>query len=57
MGENLLVSMYFLIRREDVGPFRRKFERLQEPGAHRLLLSGPWAPYNFVATQGLGVVR
>ncbi|MFH0982016.1 MAG: GvpL/GvpF family gas vesicle protein [Planctomycetota bacterium] len=56
IGENLLVSMYFLIRREHIGAFCRRFRRLQEQGAYRLLLSGPWAPYNFVAAQEPGVV-
>jgi hypothetical protein len=54
MGENLLVSMYFLIRREDIGAFRNRFRRLQERDAHRLLLSGPWAPYNFVTAREPG---
>jgi len=57
MGENLLVSMYFLIRREVIGAFRNRFRRLQERDAHRLLLSGPWAPYNFVTAREPGVMR
>ena len=57
MGENLLVSLYFLIRREDIGAFRNKFRRLQERDTHRLLLSGPWAPYNFVTAREPGVMR
>lgn len=57
LGESLLVSMCFLIRREHIGAFRRRFRRLQEQGAYRLLLSGPWAPYSFVAANEPGVVR
>ncbi len=56
MGPNLLVSLCFLIRRANIAAFRREFRRLQEQVAYRLLLSGPWAPYNFVATQEPGAV-
>jgi hypothetical protein len=57
MGENLLVSMCFLIRRDHIESFRRIFRRLQEQSAYRLLLSGPWAPYSFVAAREPGAVR
>jgi hypothetical protein len=57
MGQNLLVSMCFLIRREHIGAFRGRFRRLQEQGAYRLLVSGPWVPYSFVAANEPGAVR
>lgn len=43
-----LVSVYFLVKRDALEPFRTAFHEFSstEPGA--LLLSGPWPPYNFV---------
>jgi hypothetical protein len=55
-GQNLLVSMCFLIRRQDISAFCDQFLHLQEQGAYRLMLSGPWAPYNFVEPQELGAM-
>lgn len=57
VGENVLVSMYFLIRRQHMEAFRREFRRLQEQVAYRLLLSGPWAPYSFVADREPGGIQ
>lgn len=42
-----LFSIYFLVRTELVELFRRRFNEINGEGA-RLLLTGPWAPYNFV---------
>ncbi len=44
-----LLSLHFLIRADQVEPFRETFRRLQETWPQQLLLSGPWPPYNFVA--------
>ena len=43
-----LLSLFFLVPRTGVASFRQTFRQLtvSEPG--RLLLSGPWPPYNFV---------
>ena len=52
-----LGSLYFLVRREAVESFRqafRRIERIERAEPARLLLSGPWAPYNFVAGEGRG---
>jgi hypothetical protein len=43
-----LLSLYFLVPRTVVGSFRRAFWQLSETESARLLLSGPWPPYNFV---------
>jgi hypothetical protein len=51
-GTNAFTSMAFLIRRTHVAAFRRTFRRLQERYPYRLLLSGPWAPFNFVTGGG-----
>ena len=45
-------SLYFLIRRGAVEAFRRAFRQLERTESARLLLSGPWPPYNFVAPEG-----
>jgi hypothetical protein len=43
-----LLSLYFLVPRPTVEVFRQAFRRLSETESARLLLSGPWPPYNFV---------
>jgi hypothetical protein len=47
-----LGSLCFLVKREAVESFRQAFQRIERAEPARLLLSGPWAPYNFVATEG-----
>ncbi len=42
-----LVSLYFLIPRQSVEPFRNAFRRISSREPARFLLSGPWPPYNF----------
>lgn len=48
LAGNCLVSIYHLVPRDSVAEFRKAFQsvRLNEPA--KLLLSGPWPPYNFV---------
>ena len=43
-----LLSLYFLVPRPMVESFRQAFRQLTESESARLLLSGPWPPYNFV---------
>ena len=43
-----LLSLYFLLPRPAVELFRQAFRQLTETEPARLLLSGPWPPYNFV---------
>ena len=43
-----LLSLYFLLPRSAVELFRQAFRQLTETESARLLLSGPWPPYNFV---------
>jgi len=43
-----LLSLYFLLPRSAVELFRQAFRQLTETEPARLLLSGPWPPYNFV---------
>ncbi len=49
-----LCSLYFLVKREAVESFRRTFQRIEHAEPARLLLSGPWPPYNFVAPERYG---
>jgi hypothetical protein len=46
-GQTVL-SLYFLIPRGLIGPFKDVFRRVVETAGARALLSGPWPPYNFV---------
>lgn len=41
-------SLYFLVPREAVASFRSAFQTLCLNQPEKLLLSGPWPPYNFV---------
>jgi len=43
-----LLSFYFLVPRTSIELFRQAFRCLSSREPDRLLLSGPWAPYNFV---------
>jgi len=43
-----LLSLYFLVPRRTVAAFRQAFRHLSATESARLLLSGPWPPYNFV---------
>jgi hypothetical protein len=43
-----LLSLYFLVARPAVAPFRQAFRGLAEIEPARLLLSGPWPAFNFV---------
>ncbi|HUY13898.1 MAG TPA: GvpL/GvpF family gas vesicle protein [Terriglobia bacterium] len=45
-----LVSLYFLTPKTDVERFRNKARQICPPGCTKMLLSGPWPPYNFVAS-------
>ena len=47
-SHNRLLSIYFLVPRQSVERFRRVFRRFCSAKEAKLLLSGPWPPYNFV---------
>jgi len=48
---NPFPSIYFLIPRESIAAFRRAFRQLSKNETARLLLSGPWPPYNFAQPE------
>ncbi len=43
-----VLSLYFLTPAGLVHAFRQAFERIKAGAGEKLLLSGPWPPYNFV---------
>lgn len=43
-----MLSLYFLTQRADVECFRNRTRQIRPPRGTKLLLSGPWPPYNFV---------
>jgi hypothetical protein len=46
-----LLSVYFLVPRIRVAEFRQSFRRFSRQTEARLLLSGPWPPYNFAVDE------
>lgn len=52
---NSLLSLYFLVPRKLVHAFRLRFRQISREEAAKLLLSGPWPPYNFVRSEHLMV--
>ena len=42
-----LVSLYFLVPRDSVEDFRKKARAIDLPSDMKLMVSGPWPPYNF----------
>ena len=49
-GREQLLTLHFLVRRKDQEPFRQEFGRLEKSAPERLLLTGPWPPYNFTSS-------
>ena len=48
LPEGRLLSLHFLTARAAAGDFREGVRRMALPGEAKLLVSGPWPPYNFV---------
>lgn len=48
-------SVYFLVARPDCARFRAAYDDLERARPERLLLTGPWPPYNFMASQPPGL--
>lgn len=48
---SVILSLYFLTPGSAVNSFRETFGRVAEDGDAKAMLSGPWPPYNFVATD------
>ena len=54
MGDRRAASICFLVRWEEVAELREAFRRFQEEADLKLLLTGPWPPYSFVAAEPCG---
>jgi hypothetical protein len=46
-SQRRLLSLYFLTSKTDVERFRSRARRITPPSEAKILLSGPWPPYNF----------
>ena len=44
-----LLSLYFLVPRAAVDDFRERVRQIELPPDRKLMLSGPWPPYNFAS--------
>jgi hypothetical protein len=53
-SRNPILSVYFLVPRSSVPTFRQVFRNIPAPESTKLLLSGPWPPYNFVLPEDSG---
>jgi len=51
-SQGRLVSLAFLTPKTGVEEFRQKAREISAPRGAKLLLSGPWPPYSFVASAG-----
>jgi len=49
-ADGRLLSLFFLVRRENVERFREAFGQLRQETSAKMLLTGPWPPYNFVGS-------
>jgi len=48
-SDGRMLSLCLLIRREELGLVRSSIVRLQEESPNKVLVTGPWPPYNFVS--------
>ena len=46
----ILISLYFLVKKDLIQEFRVKFRTLKCLITGKMLLTGPWPPYNFVVS-------
>lgn len=46
-----MLSLYFLVPRPFLGDFRETFRQIGKKESAKLLLSGPWVPFNFVLSD------
>ena len=48
-----MLSLYYLVPRNFLGDFRKTFRQVSVEEPAKLLVSGPWPPYNFVMSDHL----
>ncbi|MFH1114414.1 MAG: GvpL/GvpF family gas vesicle protein [Pseudomonadota bacterium] len=46
--DTMMISLYFLVPKDLLVPFRQQFGAMAATKPSKLLLTGPWPPYNFV---------
>jgi hypothetical protein len=52
LQQGLLLSLYYLVQREQVSAFRHMYEQVRGSSAQlKLLYTGPWPPYSFSAIE------
>lgn len=56
-SRNPLHSLYFLVPRKSLESFRQVFRQITFRESAKLLLSGPWPPYNFVLDDNFEIHR
>ncbi len=53
LRDHHMLSLHFLVRRDETERFRGAFRRLEQRAPEKLLLTGPWPPYNFASCENL----
>jgi len=53
LRDHHILSLHFLVRRDETERFREAFRRLEQNAPEKLLLTGPWPPYNFTSCENL----
>jgi len=48
---SILLSLHFLVPEKSLGQFRKIYSELVAPERKKMMLSGPWPPYNFVLPE------
>jgi len=50
-GNELLISLFFLISKENIFLFRSRFKKISEHSSGKHMMNGPWPPFNFIDTE------
>ena len=48
-GDGRMLSLFLLVRRKQLGLFHSSLDRWQEESPNKVLVTGPWPPYNFAS--------
>ena len=50
-GNELLISLFFLISKKNISLFRSRFKKMSEHSSGKHMMNGPWPPFNFIDTE------
>jgi len=50
-GNELLISLFFLISKKNVSLFRSRFKTIPGYSSGKHMMNGPWSPFNFIDTE------